>query len=188
MVLNYVWEMPFFNSNESRIVKALAGGWQLSGVVQFQTGQPITIARTDDYLGIGSSNDKPWSLTGDTDRPMKFANETAAGNYVGVTDYWFNPRPGGTLWAYKPANGTLPNQNRNSIPFNNTGFQNWNIAMFKSFQITESQNVQFRFEAFNFPNHPNWGGVDTNPTSTSFGMVTGKSSERNVQLSLRYSF
>ncbi len=188
VVINYVWEMPFFNSNQSRLVRMVAGGWQLSGVVQFQTGTPITIARTDDYLGIGSSNDKPWSLTGDTDRPKKFANETAAGNYVGVTDYWFNPKPGGTLWAYKPANGTLPNQNRNSIPFNNTGFQNWNIAMFKSFRITESQNVQFRFEAFNFPNHPNWGGVDTNPTSTSFGMVTGKSSERNVQLSLRYSF
>jgi len=68
------------------------------------------------------------------------------------------------------------------------GFQNWNLAMFKSFKFTETQAVQFRFEAFNFPNHPNWGGFDSNPTSVAFGMVTGKSSERNVQLSLRYSF
>jgi hypothetical protein len=30
--------------------------------------------------------------------------------------------------------------------------------------------------------------VDTNPTSATFGMVTGKSSERNIQMSLRYSF
>lgn len=187
-VINYVWEMPFFNSADSGLVKTFLGGWEVSGVVQFQTGAPFTIARTDDYLGIGSSNDKPWSLTGDTDLPRKFANETAAGNYVGVTDYYFNPRPGGTLWAYKPANGELPNQNRNSIPFNNVGFQNWNIALFKSFRFAETQSVQFRFEAFNFPNHPNWGGVDANPTSTSFGMVTGKSSERNIQLALRYSF
>lgn len=187
-VMNAVWEMPFFNSANNKLVKALIGGWQISGVVQFQTGAPISIGRTDDYLGIGSSNDKPWSLTGDTDRPLKFANETAAGNFVGVTDYWFNPRPNGTLWAFRPANGTLPNQNRNSISFNNTGFQNWNGAMFKSFRITESQNVQFRAEFFNLPNHPNWGGVDTNPTSQTFGMVTGKSSERNIQLSLRYSF
>ncbi len=187
-VMNSVWELPFFNKSDSKLLKVAAGGWQLSGVVQFQTGAPFTIARTDDYLGIGSSNDKPWNLNGTTDRPQKFANETAAGNYVGITDYWFNPKPNGSAWATQPANGTLPNQNRNSIPFNNVGFQNWNIAAFKSFRITERQNVQFRFEAFNFPNHPNWNGVDANPTSTSFGMVTGKSSERNVQLSLRYSF
>jgi hypothetical protein len=187
-VMNAVWEMPFFNNANSKLVKAIVGGWQISGVVQFQTGAPISIGRTDDYLGIGSSNDKTWSLTGDTDRPLKFAHETAAANFVGVTDYWFNPRPNGTPWAFRPANGTLPNQNRNSIAFNNVGFQNWNGAMFKSFRITESQNVQVRAEFFNLPNHPNWGGVDTNPTSQTFGMVTGKSSERNIQLSLRYSF
>ncbi|HPT24848.1 MAG TPA: carboxypeptidase regulatory-like domain-containing protein [Bryobacteraceae bacterium] len=187
-VINYVWELPFFNNAGSRLVKAVAGGWQISGVVQFQTGAPFTITRTDDYLSTGAANDKPWNLNGTTDLPKKFANENAAGTYVGITDYYFNPKPNGSIWATKPANGTLPNQNRNSIDFNNVGFQNWNIAMFKSFKFTESQAIQFRFEAFNFPNHPNWSGFDTNPTSTSFGMNTGKSSERNVQLSLRYSF
>ncbi len=187
-VINAVWDMPFFNKSSRKLVTSTIGGWQMSGVVQFQTGSPFTIARTDDYLGTGAANDKPWNLNGATDRPMKFANENASGNYNGITDYWFNPRPNGSAWATKPANGTLPNQNRNSIAFNNVGFQNWNLAIFKAFRITESQNVQFRAEAFNLPNHPNWSGVDTNPTSTSFGMVTGKSSERNIQLSLRYSF
>lgn len=187
-VINYVWDMPFFNNVQSKLLKVVAGGWQVSGVIQFQTGAPFTIARTDDYLGIGSANDKPWNLNGKTDLKKQFSHETAAGNFVGVSTYYFNPKPGGTIWATKPANGTLPNQNRNSIDFNNVGFQNWNIAMFKSFRFTESQALQFRFEAFNFPNHPNWGGVDANPTSVSFGMVTGKSSERNIQLSLRYSF
>lgn len=187
-VINYVWDMPFFNNVQSKALKVVAGGWQMSGVVQFQTGAPFSIARTDDYLGIGSSNDKPWNLNGETDLKKEFSHETAAGNFVGVPTYYFNPKPNGSIWATKPANGTLPNQNRNSIGFNNVGFQNWNIALFKSFRFTESQAVQFRFEAFNFPNHPNWGGVDANPTSVSFGMVTGKSSERNVQLSLRYSF
>ena len=48
--------------------------------------------------------------------------------------------------------------------------------------------MQFRAEFFNLPNHPNWGGVDGNPTSATFGMVTGKGSQREIQLSLRYSF
>ncbi len=187
-VLNYVWELPFFNGSQSRLVKTTIGGWQLSGLVQFQTGTPITVGNGDDYLGIGSTNGKPWNLNGDPDRPQQFANRNSSGKFTGITDFWFNPTKGGSAWATKPANGTLPNQNRNSISFNNVGFQNWNIAAFKSFRFTESQFLQFRMEAFNFPNHPNWNGVDANPTSATFGMVTGKGSERNVTLSLRYTF
>ena len=187
-ILNFVWEMPFFNKTGNRVVRAGLGGWQISGVNQWQTGSPITIWNGDDYLGIGESNNKPWNLNGEPDRPQQFANWNANGNYVGITDFWFSPTKGGTAWATKPANGTLPNQNRNSLSFNNVGFQNWNLALFKSFRFTERQFVQFRAEGFNWLNHPNWGGVDTNPTSTTFGMVTGKSSERNLQLSLRYSF
>jgi hypothetical protein len=187
-IANYVWEMPFFSGSDNKFLKIGLGGWQVSGIVQFQTGAPITIGNGDDYLGIGSTNGKPWNLNGEPERPQKFANRNASGNFTGITDYWFTPTVGGSPWATKPANGTLPNQNRNSISFNNVGFQNWNIALFKNFRITERQNIQFRAEGFNFINHPNWGGVDTNPTSATFGMVTGKSSERNIQLTLRYSF
>ncbi len=185
---NVIWEMPFFNSSSNKLAKTLMGGWQVSGTVQFQTGAPITIGNGDDYLGIGSTNGKPWNLNGEPNRPQQFANRTAAGNFTGVTTQWFETTVGGSAWATRPANGQLPNQNRNSISFNNVGFQNWNGAAFKSFNITERQFVQFRAEFFNLPNHPNWGGVDTNPTSATFGKVTGKSSERNIQLSLRYSF
>jgi hypothetical protein len=187
-VMNYVWELPFFNNAQSRLVKTTIGGWQLSGLIQFQTGTPITIGNGDDYLGIGSTNGKPWNLNGETDRPLQFSDRNANGNFTGITTQWFSPTKDGAPWATKPANGTLPNQNRNSISFNDVGFQNWNIAAFKSFRFTERQFLQFRFEAFNFPNHPNWNGVDTNPTSNTFGKVTGKNSERNIQLSLRYTF
>jgi hypothetical protein len=185
---NFVWEMPFFNSTSNRAVRAIAGGWQLSGIIQFQTGTPISVGNGDDYLGIGSTNGKTWNLNGLPNRPQQFANVNAAGNYSGITDFWFERTVDGQPWATRPPNGTLPNQNRNSIPFNNVGFQNWNMAAFKSFRVTERQFLQFRAEAFNFPNHPNWGGVDTNPTSATFGMVTSKSSQREIQLSLRYSF
>jgi hypothetical protein len=185
---NFVWEMPFFNGSTNGFVKTLLGGWQMSGTIQFQTGAPISIGNGDDYLGIGSTNGKTWNLNGNPDRPQLFANRNAAGNFSGITDFWFTPTVGGSAWATRPANGTLPNQNRNSVSFNNVGFQNWNGAMFKSFKFTERQFVQFRAEFFNLPNHPNWNGVDTNPTSATFGMVTGKGSERNIQLSLRYSF
>jgi hypothetical protein len=186
-IVNFVWELPFFNTG-NRLKRSIIGGWQLSGVNQWQTGGPISIGRADDYLGIGSTVGKTWNLNGETTQPKQFSDRNAAGNFNGITNHWFEPKPGGTAWATIPANGTLPNQNRNSISFNNVGFQNWNISAFKSFRFTETSFIQFRAEGFNWLNHPNWSGVDTDPTAVTFGMVTGKSSQRNLQLSLRYSF
>jgi len=46
---------------------------------------------------------------------------------------------------------------------------------------------------FNFINHPNWGGEnggapDTRPLQATFGRITSKGSQRQLQMSLRYSF
>jgi len=185
---NIIWEMPFFNRTSNKFAKTLLGGWQVSGTIQFQTGTPLSVGNGDDYLGIGSTNGKTWNLNGTPNRPQEFSHRNTAGNFSGITSQWFETTAGGSPWASRPANGTLPNQNRNSISFNNVGFQNWNGAAFKSFNFTERQFLQFRAEFFNLPNHPNWNGVDVNPTSATFGKVTGKGSERNIQLSLRYSF
>ena len=190
-VVNFVYELPFFNKADNKLTRGIAGGWQLSGVTQWQTGTPISIGNGDDYLGIGSANGKTWNLSGQPELKHEFASANAVGNYAGINNFWFDPirnSAGAQTLATRPANGTLPNQNRNSINVHQPGFQNWNLAAFKSFRFAEKQNIQFRFEAFNWVNHPNWGGADSNPTSATFGLITGKGSERNLQLSLRYSF
>ena len=187
-VINFIWEMPFFNANDTnKALRIIAGGWQLSGVTQFQTGTPFSIGTGDDYLGIGSANGKTWNLAGAPQYTGQFSNRTAAGNFEDG-NFFFQRTLGGAPLATRPANGTLPNQNRNSVGFNNPGFQNWNVALFKAFRITERQALTFRAEGFNFINHPNWNGVDSTPTAANFGKVTGKGSERNLQMSLRYSF
>ncbi len=190
-VVNVVWEMPFFQSSQNQFLKLGLGGWQLTAVSQFQTGTPFTIGNGDDYLGIGSTNGKPWSLTAAPTLKNEFANVNAQGNYAGITNYFFDPLRNAAnqqTLAQRPANGTLPNQNRNAISFHNPGFQNWNLALFKFFPVKEQMGFQFRAEAFNWINHPNWGGVNSNPTDANFGLVTSKSSERTLQLSLRFQF
>ena len=73
--------------------------------------------------------------------------------------------------------------------FHNPGFQNWNIGSVQGVRRHRTaQRVLLRAEAFNWLNHPNLSGFGSNPRSCTFGKVTGKSSERNLQLSLRYSF
>ncbi len=88
-----------------------------------------------------------------------------------------------------PAQGTFSaTQTRNGLPFYNVGFQNWNLALFKDLPMRQKHALQFRGEFFNWPNHPNWSPVATNPRNADFGKVSGKTGARNVQLSLRYSF
>ncbi len=59
--------------------------------------------------------------------------------------------------------GTFGNVGRNSLT--GPGLIQWDFSIHKDFRIVEGQFVQFRFEAFNFPNHPNWGNPDTSITS-----------------------
>jgi hypothetical protein len=55
--------------------------------------------------------------------------------------------------------------------------------------VFEGHNVQLRYDLFNTLNHPNWGNPATDPTSGSFGTITGKTNDvRNMQLALKYVF
>jgi hypothetical protein len=189
-VINYIYELPFHN------VKGWAGvaanGWSVSGVTQFQTGTPFTVGNNTDFAGIGGSSFQPFNYAGGAE----ISNPVFGGQYINTRN------AGGQPIFTPPAPGTFGNQTKNF--FYGPGFQNWNVALFKDFKITERQKITFRAEGFNFVNHPNWGGangapqfgappatqtqVDNNPTDSAFGRVTTKAANRNLQLSLRYSF
>jgi hypothetical protein len=70
------------------------------------------------------------------------------------------------------------------------GFQNWNLNMKKTFVVNEKNRFEFKADAYNFINHPNWAAPNLNPTSSQFGEVTSTptSNYRNLQLGLSYSF
>jgi hypothetical protein len=181
-VINGIYELPWLRNSQAPAGKLL-GGWEVTAVAQFQSGLPYTVQTADDFAGVGTgSGTSIWNMSGTPAMPHEFAGSAASGQY------WFVPtNPDGAAVFTAPAQGTFTSQNNRNRLYN-PAFQNWNLGLFKRFRITDRQNISFRAEGFNFINHPNLSGVNSNPRSAAFGMVTGKGSERNVQLSLRYSF
>jgi hypothetical protein len=184
-VSHAVYELPFLRGQNS-LAGRLLGGWQLSGVVQAQTGTPIWVGTTEDRAGVGPGSGNngenvpptPWALVGDPGANVNRQFSSGAADQ----NFWFN-----TAAYQRPAAGTFaPAGSRNAVY--SPGFQNWSGALFKTFGITENHRLTFRGEVYNIPNHPNWDAADRNPDSSTFGKVTTKSFERTFQLSLRYSF
>jgi len=89
----------------------------------------------------------------------------------------------------QPAAGTFNLQQGVRDSVYQPGFQDWNLALLKTFKVNERNSFQFRAEGYDFINHPNLSGPNLNPTSSQFGMITSKTGlVRNLQRSLRYSF
>ena len=191
MLVNWVYQLPFGRNATSRVVKTAIGGWQITGIVQYQTGQPFKVQTGDDFAGIGPGSGNQiqyfWKYANfgkSPDYPKQFA---AGGNadpaqYLAVKDGSGNP-----LFTV-PANGTMV-KDRIRNYFYNPAFNNFNLGLFKEFQIKESHKLLFRAEGFDVFNHANWSNVDSNPRNGTFGKVTTKTDDRrNIQLSLRYMF
>jgi hypothetical protein len=174
--VHYIYELPFWRDRDTLASKVL-GGWQVSGATIFVSGQPLSVWLNDDRAGVGDTTNQPWNLVGDPNvgNPA-FSNGSSVDQ-----NFWFNPQA-----FARPAPGTFGNAGRN--PVRGPYLQNWDFALFKTFGPPSGTRVQFRAEAFNFPNIPNLSNPQTTPTSSSFGRVTGKTSERNIQLSLKLLF
>ena len=193
-VLNYLYPLPFFREQSGFVGKVL-GGWQISGIAQYQTGLPCSVASASDFAGVGLDsnfgcgvNGQYWVVNG---------NPKIIGTF-GPNGQWFaTTNPDGTPIFTAPPKGTFNTQHVRDIIYQ-PGFENWNMGLFKKINVTERVDLQFRAEAFNVWNHPNWCGasgcsgttnIGLNPTSAStFGKVLTKAGERNLQLSLKAEF
>jgi hypothetical protein len=202
-VINAIYELPFKGNR-------LVSGWQLSGITQLQSGNPITILAGNPLAiagtTIGGANIA--SLTGlATLRP----DLIGTAQKVGTVEQWFSnsvcdPRaPGGcaagAVFALPVALvgntsvfhfGSL---GRNTIT--GPGFNNTDFSVLKNTQITEGLRVQFRAEFFDIFNHANFGqpGRIAQVGSASFGVITNtrfatgdSGSSRQVQFALKLLF
>ena len=193
VVFNYVYTLPFFK-DQSKMSGKMLGGWQISGVNQYQTGTPCSAFGPTDYaqvgevgsLGCGQTSGEFWNMSGTPATPGQFSNSTAS-----PTQYFSTTNSSGQPIFTQPAAGTFVHQKGVRDAIYGPGFEDWNLGLYKQFAFNERHGLQFRAEAFDVNNHPNWTTTSAmfNPTSSSFGKVTSKTTlSRNLQLSLRYYF
>lgn len=186
LIVNYIYDLPFFKANKQMAGKLL-GGWELAGTAQFQTGAPCGLGTNTDFAGVGEfgsfgcgSQGQFWVLNG----PVQINTGAFAGPVTNSSSPKYF-----TANVSQPAAGTFNLQQGVRDSVYQPGFQDWNLALLKTFIVNERSGFQFRAEGYDFINHPNLSGPNLNPSSGQFGMITSKTGlARNLQLSLRFYF
>ena len=158
-----------FRSEHSKLwLREIAGGWQFSDMTTLQSGGVSNLSLSTSNNGLAT---RP-NITGPITYPK---------NWRDTGGTWFNTAP-----FAKPANGYFGNAGVGTI--RNPGVAVSNMALYKTFPITERMRLQFRAEYFNVFNHTNPNGPATGFGSASFGTITGEKEAREGQGSLKLSF
>jgi outer membrane receptor protein involved in Fe transport len=170
-VLGYVWQIPFAN-NLKGIAGAVAAGWSFEGILTLASGNPFDVLESFD----SQNNDGLW------ERPNLVAGKRTSVSNQGPS-LWFNTN------AFTPSVFMYGNSPRN--PVVGPGTKALNATLMKAFRMpwSEQQALEFRAEAFNAFNTPQFSNPDQYLGDTAFGQVTStKLANRELQLALKYRF
>ena len=164
-----VAETPRFTNQ--KMVRAVAGGWRLSGIYRTASGTPLTILSGVDRALNGISNQRPDQILG-----------SVYGNKSGrPLSQFINP----AAFAL-PAMGT----NGNMSPRNIQGLGTWqfDVSLSRTLQVRENQRVEIRAEAYNVTNSFRPQNPNVTLNNSAFGQIRGSYDPRLMQFALKYVF
>jgi hypothetical protein len=178
---SYVYQLPLgkgkqFGGNMHPVLDAVLGGWQTNGLWRFDNGMPLA-------LGLSTSRALP---TYGGQRPNLVGPLTRNDSANWLNQYFANPQN-----AVTPAPFTVGNAPREIATARVPGTATSALSLFKQFALPkrEGAKVEFRAEAFNALNHPQFNAPNLTVGSSAFGKVTSQAnSPRQVQLGLKLYF
>ena len=178
--VSYGYDLPFGHGraflSDQGWVSSLLTGWQTFGIVTAQSGRPFTVALLPE---IDNSNTGRSSLGfGANDRPNVVGDPRLSNR---GPDLWFNT----AAFAFPPF-GSFGNAGRNIVT--GPGFESVNLSLMKTTSLREGLDLQFRAEAFNLFNHPNFDQPDNFLGSPTFGQILSAKSPRHIQFGLKILF
>ncbi|MHB8754398.1 MAG: carboxypeptidase-like regulatory domain-containing protein [Candidatus Acidiferrales bacterium] len=197
LVINYVYDLPFYRDQQGFLGHVL-GGWEVSGISQFQTGFPTTIFQFNDPFNVFDycPTAAPCAVPG---------NPTGAGLFpggIGIDPSAVTPRPDRAAGSSCSGPGTVA-QYINTAAFTDAighfgssgrgvctgpGLNNWDISAMKNIKINERFRMQFRGEFFNAFNHVSYSSFDNFTDDSTFGQLNGDHLPRVIQLGLKLYF
>lgn len=175
LAVNYIWEIP---GPKSGWLKQVAGGWQLSGVTQFQSGQPFTVVTGQDTNGNGSAGGDRPNLTGSGSFDWDSEHKGFTNN-----GYYTVPRTAsGAVLPFSLGNG-------NGLKTAHRAASWWNtdLSLAKNFPIKKTR-LNVRIDAFNVFDQDNYGVPVTSMSSADFGKNLNNWGNRSLTLSAKLSF
>jgi hypothetical protein len=156
------WDLP--QPNRDRAARLLLNRWGLDGRIGLRTGFPVTLngsLLTDPatgnqyYSGVDLVPGRPLYLYG-----PQYPGHRA-----------INGGPSASNPAFvAPRGSAVGNAPRNTV--RGFGMAQVNLAARREFRFSEQAKLQFRAEAFNVLNHPNFGYIDRYLQDAAFGTAT----------------
>jgi Carboxypeptidase regulatory-like domain len=184
--INYIYELPFFKTQQGFIGKVL-GGWQASGIVTYNTGLPFTATTSGfDPAGLGIINTNPAA------RPNLLCNPNSG--VTSTAQQFFNIACFQTNSNLLDATGLnrilVPNTVGNTARGNITGPKTtrFDLTLVKNLKFGEKLRIQLRAEGFNIFNKVNFRALSTNVTAFNFGAVTTTRDPRTMQFGAKFNF
>ncbi len=200
LMINYVYDFPFFRNSPNSFVKNGLGGWQVSGISAFFTGRPVEFGCGVDGYSSAVGQGVRCNALG----PLKIKKGMLNDPDFGPVPGWFDPTAiGQVTFAQLRADGQpgmFGYMGRN--PLTGPGRNNFDLALLKNFSLPwvggEQSALQFRLETYNTFNHPQWSGINAGCsgsipfgqpcTQPGNGEVSGAWNPRVIQLGLAFNF
>jgi hypothetical protein len=173
--VNYIWDVPLFKKGGNRFLRAILGGWQLSGTTSFATGKPkdVTVTYSSTSVTISSGQTCPvgsyrsaagtqctpiTDFTGGSNNSNPFVTCDAT-NISGVRDSQGTPVFLNVDCFSRPTRiGEIGDNIRNVA--RRPSIFNTDIALFKNFRWGERRGIQLRWETYNIFNRTNFSDLD----------------------------
>ncbi len=178
----FVYELPFGKDSHPAL-RSVVGGWRVSGITTFRTGQPLgTMAAACNLVNAGNCYaDYNGSFSG----PVRINGDYGSGDIRGAQPAFLDrnaftsPAP----FTYGNTPRTLAFGLRQTYAFNQ------DISLRRDFKIRENWRFGIQADAFNLFNNVRFGGIGTNITNANFGRISNQANTpRVVQFNARVEF
>jgi hypothetical protein len=179
--ISAIYQLPFGKGKSylsNGVSAAIAGGWQFNTIVSYYSGSPFGV----------SAPGGPLNSPGSPQQANQVKQNIAIYGARGLAGPYFDT----SAFTQVTSPGVFGTAHFDSL--RGPGFANMDVGLFRTFGLRDWLRMQFRAEAFNLTNHPNFNNPDSGVTDGQFGLINGTNAgsrliaERYFRMGLKLTF